>query len=106
MSQKERPPILGTIIAVVGVLALTIFMLILAAFQILGMVDVALPWWIVMVLALPTLVFIGALISSAQSARRRRKLIERADRLLEERRAQVRAERESRIMNSKYRNGI
>lgn len=103
---NQKPPLLGPIIAVLGALSTIILMLVLAALQIAAVIHIALPWWIVMILVLPVFVFLGALISAAQSKSRRRKLIEQADKLLEERRAFVRAERETRIMNSKYRSGI
>ncbi|MGK0740465.1 hypothetical protein ACSHWG_01050 [Leucobacter sp. Z1108] len=103
---NPKPPMLGPIIAVLGALSTIILMLVLAALQIAAVIDIALPWWIVMILVLPAFVFLGALISAVQSKSRRRKLIEQADKLLEERRAQIRAERETRIMNSKYRSGI
>lgn len=103
---NPKPPLLGPIIAVLGALATIILMLVLSALQIAAVIHVALPWWIVMILVLPVFVLLGAVISAAQTKSRRRKLIEQADKLLEERRAFVRAEREARIMNSKYRSGI
>lgn len=103
---NTKPALLGPIIAVFGALSTIILMLVLAALQIAAVIDIALPWWIVMILVLPTFVFLGALISAVQTKSRQRKLIEQADKLLEERRAFVRAERETRIMNSKYRSGI
>ncbi len=103
---NPKPPLLGPIIALLGALATIILMLVLAALQIAAVIHVALPWWIVMILVLPAFVFLGALISAVQTKSRRRKLIAQADKLLEERRAQVRAERENRIINSRYRSGI
>lgn len=94
---NQKPPLLGPIVAVLGVLSLIILMLVLGALQIVGVVHIDFAWWMVMVLMLPTVLVAGAYISSLGARRNAKRERAAYEREAEARRAQIRAEREERI---------
>lgn len=96
---KGKPPMIGALIAVLGVLTLIILMLVIGVFQIAGVVHVDFAWWAVMVLLAPTIVVTGAYVSSLQS-----RIVRKRERA--ERSARIIAEREQRIAErARYRSG-
>ena len=77
---NQKPALLGPIVSVLGVLSLIILMLVLGALQIVGVVHIDFAWWMVMVLMFPTILVVGAYISSLgarRNAKRERAAYER-----------------------------
>lgn len=103
---KRKAPIIGAAIAVLGVLSLIILMLVLAVLQITGLVHIDFAWWMVMVLLLPTILVVGAYVSSVGARRAEKRERAAFERAHEARRAQIRAEREERIARQGTNGGL